>query len=375
MKTALIIGGGFAGCASSHVLALQGGWDVTLVEKASFLGAGNRTQWYGGHPYTFGPRHFLTQNEEVFEFLNKYCPLRRCQDHVFLSYVETDGNFYNYPIHVDDIPRMPESEQIFTEIKNAKQTQGAAQAKNLEEYWIASVGQTLYDKFIDSYSKKMWQVEDNRLIDDFGWSPKGVALKEGSKEAWDIAISAYPYASDGYDQYFELSTVETRVLLKTTIEHYDLPNKTVIINGERKSFDIIINTIAPDTVMNCVYGELPFIGREFHKFVLPVQFAFPENVYFLYYTGSEKLTRLVEYKKFTRQKYDEQSTIIGLEIPVVDGGKHYPFPLKSEINKAKKYLNDMPEGMFSIGRAGRYENGYDIDNCVEDALEIANKLK
>ena len=47
MKKALIIGGGFAGCASAHVLALQGGWDVMLVERGPFLGAGVRTQWYG----------------------------------------------------------------------------------------------------------------------------------------------------------------------------------------------------------------------------------------------------------------------------------------------------------------------------------------
>ena len=151
-----------------------------------------RTQWYGGHPYTFGPRHFLTQNEDVFEFLNRYCPLRRCPDHVFLSYVESDGNFYNYPIHVDDIPQMPESKQIYAEIKEAKQTQGAANAKNLEDYWISSVGATLYEKFIQNYSKKMWQVEDNRLIDDFAWSPKGVALKDGSREAWDMPYQHTP---------------------------------------------------------------------------------------------------------------------------------------------------------------------------------------
>ena len=36
-KTALIIGGGFAGCSTAHQLALQGGWDVTLIEKSSFL--------------------------------------------------------------------------------------------------------------------------------------------------------------------------------------------------------------------------------------------------------------------------------------------------------------------------------------------------
>ena len=48
MKKALIIGGGFAGCAASHQLALKGGWEVTIIEKLSYLGAGVRTSWYRG---------------------------------------------------------------------------------------------------------------------------------------------------------------------------------------------------------------------------------------------------------------------------------------------------------------------------------------
>jgi UDP-galactopyranose mutase len=374
MKKALIIGGGFAGCASAHVLGLKGGWDVTLIEKGPHLGAGVKTQWYGGHPYTFGPRHFLTQDEKAFEFLNNYCPLRRCQDHIFLSYVESDGNFYNYPIHVDDIGKMPESGTIKSELEDAKRLNMASSAKNLEEYWMASVGKTLYEKFIDNYSKKMWQVDDNKQIDDFGWSPKGVALKEGPKEAWDVAISAYPFARNGYDDYFELSTLESNNYLNTTIDKYDLVNKTVWIEGVKSNYDIIINTISPDLVMNNIYGELPYLGREFHKFVLPVKFAFPENVYFLYYTGNEKLTRLVEYKKFTKQKYDEESTLIGLEIPANNGRKDYPLPFKSEINRAKKYFSDMPDNVFSIGRAGKYKYGYDIDDCVIDALNIGENI-
>jgi len=251
---------------------------------------------------------------------------------------------------------------------------GAKAAKNLEDYWISSVGKSLYEKFINSYSKKMWQVDDNKIIDDFAWSPKGVALKEGKREAWDVAISAYPYAKNGYDDYFNLSTQDTDVRLNCSIESYDICNKSIKIEGKKYNFDIIISTISPDIIMNKVYGELPYIGREFHKFVLPTKFAFPENVYFVYYTGGEKFTRIVEYKKFTRQKYDDDSTILGLEIPVIDGGKHYPVPIKSEIDKAKKYFADMPEGVFSIGRAGKYEYGYDIDNCIESALEIGKNL-
>ena len=94
MCEVLIIGGGFAGCAAAHQLSLlKKKYNVTLVERSSFLGAGNKTQYFGGHPYTFGPRHFLTQDEEVFEFLNSYLPIRRCPEHEFITYVSKDSNF------------------------------------------------------------------------------------------------------------------------------------------------------------------------------------------------------------------------------------------------------------------------------------------
>ena len=374
MKTALVIGGGFAGCATTHMLTMQTGWDITLIEQNAYLGAGVRTQWYGKHPYTYGPRHFLTQNEEVFLFLNKYCPMRRCSEHIFQSYVETDDNFYNYPIHVSDIARMPERATIEQELAQAKVVHGAIDAKNLEEFWIASVGNTLYDKFISSYSKKMWMVEDNRTIDDFAWSPKGVTLKEGPKEAWDTAISAYPYAPDGYNDYFRLATTDAKVMLNTTIDHYDIVNKTVVIAGEKKQFDIIVNTISPDILMDSIYGELLFIGRDFHKMVLPIAHAFPENVYFLYYVGDEQFTRLVEYKQFTRQNWDKPTTLIGMEIPSKNG-KDYPLPFKSEIEKAEKYFALFPDGVFSIGRAGSYKYAVDIDDCIEQAMGVADKVK
>lgn len=374
MKSALIIGGGFAGCAAAHLLGRQGGWDVTLVETAPVLGGGCKTLWYGGHPYTFGPRHFLTQNEAVFAYLNEHCPLRRCNEHIFLTYVHQDDQFYNYPIHVGDVARMPEAGTIRAELDNAKRLQGAANAKNLEDFWIASVGRTLYDKFINTYSQKMWMVEDNRTIDDFAWSPKGVALKDGPREAWDTAISAYPHAANGYDDYFAIATRDAKVLLNTRIEAYDLPNKTVTLGGEKRRYDVIVNTASPDLVMNNAFGELRYIGRDFFPFVLPIKHAFPENVYFLYYAGAERFTRIVEYKQFTRQRYDDDSTILGIEFPSLNG-RYYPVPFKSEMARAQKYFDAMPEGVFSIGRAGSYQYRVDADDCIEQAMDVAQKVK
>ncbi len=265
---------------------------------------------------------------------------------------------------------MPESEQIQHELGQTN-LDDVANAKNLEEYWKASVGTTLYDKFINEYSKKMWQIEDNKLLDDFSWSPKGVALKEGTRQAWDTAISCYPYALDGYNSYFKIATESTKVFLNTRISHFDIPNKEVVFNDEKHSYDVIINTISPDTLFDECYGSLPYVGRDMHMFVLPIEYAFPDQTYFLYYAGKEKFTRLVEYKRFTQ--YKSPHTLIGMEIPSANG-KHYPLPFKSEYERANKYLDLLPENVFSIGRAGSYQYRIDIDDCIEQAMNVAKKL-
>jgi hypothetical protein len=93
--------------------------------------------------------------------MNAICPLRSCADHQFITYVERDNAFYNYPIHEDDIARMPDYDKI---ARQCDQAIGVTEARNLEEYWIGSVGRTLYEKFIDKYNKKMWLVNDNRRL-------------------------------------------------------------------------------------------------------------------------------------------------------------------------------------------------------------------
>jgi len=393
MKKVLIIGGGFAGCASAHQLALQGGWDVTLVEAAPFLGAGVKTRYCGGHPYTFGPRHFLTPKEHIFHYLNTYCPLRRCADHQFLTYVQADAAFYGYPIHRDDLPRMPDFGRIQEEFGaitrdalgrltkeeitglNAgaiMKLNNAGQAKDFEEYWILSIGETLYRKFIDQYSRKMWLIDSNRKIDDFTWSPKGVTIKDGPRAAWDTAISAYPIAHNGYDDYFSIATAGAKVHVATRIERYDIPAKTVVLNGEKRKFDIIVNTISPDLLFEKCHGELPYVGRDLIPIVLPIEFALPESVYFCYYAGPEKFTRIVEYKKFTLHK--APTTLITVEIPT-NTSKYYPMPFESEKTKAKKYFALMPDGVFSIGRAGSYLYNVDIDDTIDQAMTVSAKLK
>jgi UDP-galactopyranose mutase len=369
-KTALIIGGGPAGCAASHQLTLLGGWDITLTEQGPYLGAGARTFFHGGHPYTFGPRHFLTQNEKVYNYLNSYLLLRGCANHEFWTYVEQDQNFYNFPIHTDDIERMPDCFHIKYELECEGYDHPPI---NLEEYWRNSVGSTLYNKFIRKYSKKMWGVEATEL-DTFSWSPKGVTLKSGPRAAWDNAISAYPYDYEGYNTWFDIATAGASVLLNTKTRVYDLLQRRVWIGNNIgfNTFDIIISTISPDIPFGPLYGALPYIGRDFHKIVLPVEFALPENVYFMYNAGDEAWTRTTEFKKFTQHKSDQ--TLLGIEIPSKNG-KYYPMPIKKWQRLAEQYFQTMGPGVFCMGRSGCYRYGLDIAACIEQAMELVEILK
>ena len=47
---------------------------------------------------------------------------------------------------------------------------------------------------------------------------------------------------------FPIATKDVKVLLNTEIKEYDIKNKSVKINNEKISFDIIVNTLPPDII-------------------------------------------------------------------------------------------------------------------------------
>jgi UDP-galactopyranose mutase len=385
MKKALVIGGGFGGCTAVHELKRLG-WHVTLAEPASRLGGGVRTKFYSGHPCTLGPRHFLTHNVRVFEYLADYLELRLCKEHKFISFVDDDSQFYSYPIHYDDLPRMPEHKAILSEVssleaefrdKQFRLTTGSNslqnKAKNYEDFWERSVGPTLYRKFIKEYTKKMWMVDDNKCIDDFTWSPKGVAIKRGPKEGWDTALSAYPMHKDGYNRFFDTAESICDNRIKAPIDKIIPGTLRAEALGNEQVFDIIINTAPIDELLDIGQPKLRYIGRRVEYLVLPCEYALPKDVYFAYYTGKERYTRVVEYKKFTR--HPSPNTLISLEYPEEGAGKYYPMPTSEWRGIHSFYAGACHGMMFNVGRIARYNYRYDIDDVIEQVLSVVDSLE
>jgi len=368
MKRAVVVGGGFAGCTIGYMLK-QKGFEVTIVEASDVLGGGCRTYFYHGHPYTDGPHHLLINVNEmhVWDYFSKFLALRKLS-HFSLTYVEPDNRFYTYPIHMDEIGEMPDSDKVNNQLANRGDVSKSA---NFEEYWVNSVGKSLYDKFINNYSKKMWQLDDNKVIDEYSFSPKGVAIKSGSKECFEgQKIIAYPVELDGYNSYFEKCVAGCEVIHNAHVKKFDLRKRRVQVNNSWINADIIVSSASIDEVFDYKYGELKYIGRDFLKIILPIERVTPEPYYYLYYAGDEPYTRIIEYKLLTG--YKSPDTLLVVETPSFSN-KLYPYLIKSEIAKAHKYLSELPDNVYSIGRLGKYK--YDnMDIIVKDCLDLIKRI-
>ena len=115
MKKAIVIGAGFTGCMFAMMLK-EKNWSVKVFDKSNLTGGGVRTFYHGGHPFTYGPRHFIGPESSIkaFEFLDKIVPMRHLKK-MNLSYQQKDDFFANYPIFEEDLKKLSDSEQIFNE--------------------------------------------------------------------------------------------------------------------------------------------------------------------------------------------------------------------------------------------------------------------
>jgi UDP-galactopyranose mutase len=351
---ALVLGGGFAGCTVAHLLHREG-WQVDLVEREGYLGGGCRTFFYGGHPYTNGPRVYYGYSQKVFDWLHGIVPIRRFPFEL-RTYVESDRRFYTYPIHELDLPTMPDADKIGYELMARDTTTPPV---DFEDYWIKRVGRTLYDKFVNGYSKKMWMIDNNRIFDIFKWSAKDKPIETGTREAYKGSFIGYPVAHDGYNSYFERMTEGVNVV-------YRYPGGY----ENTQDYDHIISTIPIDELCGHKFGELPYVGRDFSVFILPTRQVFPGDVRFCHYAGTEPWTRITEFKKITY--HESEDTLLVAEKPS-KSNKLYPYLTKANMVLVEKYLASLPENVHSIGRLGTYKYST-IEQTIVQAFQCAAKL-
>lgn len=352
MKKALIVGGGVAGSSLAYFLKLKN-YEVTILDKNSKPGGLARTCYYAGHPYEFGPHIWfwpggpedpvnkvvadLTDNELYYI------------DRKLFSYIEKDRSTYRYPVHFSDIPKMPDKEEIFSQLKQNRDEEWKLKPENLPvignctfaEYFSGAIGINLYSKFMENYTHKMWNVPGNELQTSMVWADRfhhAYTKKDGRTglEGYDplkfedhtlgkgIKFQIYP--KNGWNTVWDKMVEGTKYIRDSIAKLVEEKQPYILTQSGEKyyfnQYDHVFNTIDIDRL----YGEdkLPYTGRMMVPLLLPnLERAFPDKAESLHFSGAEFQTRVTEMKTIT--KYESPDTLILIEIPVLPGSFNF-FP-------------------------------------------------
>jgi len=182
---------------------------------------------------------------------------------------------------------------------------------------------------------------------------------------------AYPNSSALFDDYFRAATRTATVLLGTQPERIDLDSKSIWLEGQALSFDVIVNSDPIDDLFGQCYGPLAFLGCEQSSLVLPVPQVYPEGVHCSYHPGESGALRVTEFRKFTSAP--GEGSLLGVE-QLQLGGRQHALPIAAEQRRAQRYLSELPSGVFSIGPLGRYQPDRGPGSEVGEALACAQRL-
>jgi len=354
-KKILILGGGVAGATLAYCLKKKK-YEVFIIEKTDGMGGLSRTYKYAGHPYEFGPHIWFWNDEEVNNIIkdltdNELFFIER----KLFSFVKNDNKKYRYPIHFSSIEEMTEKNQIYRELKKNRNKDWKLKNENMpklgectfEEYFKSAIGNTLYKKFMENYTWKMWNIPGNELQTSMMWADilnhktkklSGYDPLKFEDFTLGKGIKFQVYPKKGWSSVWNKMTEKANIIHDEIIKIDDSDKNNPVIktksgkNYHFKDYYCVINTLDVDQL----WGEdiLPYTGRMIIPLLIPeLERAFPEGAESIHFPGEEFQTRTTEMKTITRHKSDD--TLILIEIPINSTIREDAFP-ENVINYAKK---------------------------------------
>jgi UDP-galactopyranose mutase len=359
----LIVGAGWFGSTFAR-LATDAGKKCLIIDKRNHIAGNAYTQkLYGIDVHVYGPHMFHTNNERIWEFVNKFSE--------FIPYKHTpvafgaDHNLYPLPFTMNTFHRIwgiSDPEEAKAKIDSQKPTLNG-KPKNLEEQAIQMVGTDLYELLIKEYTAKQWNTDPKNL-------PASIIRRLPVRFDWetnyfgDDRFCGVP--KNGYTELFEhlLKGVD----IKLNVDYHD--------HSELKTIaDVTIYTGGIDRFYDYCFGELEYRSLRFEHEILNMP-DYQSRAIVNYCTKDVSFTRLMEHKHFTNAKSDV--TIITKEYPQ-DWNKtvepYYPIASQKNKNLYDKYykLSKMNDRVIFGGRLGEYQY-YDMHQVVGSAMSLAKRI-
>lgn len=358
----LIVGAGLFGAVFANE-AKKHGKKCLVIEKRSHIGGNIYCENVEGITvHKYGAHIFHTNNRRVWDYVNGLCEFNNFINSPVCNY---KGRIYNLPFNMNTFAQMfsvtsPSEAKAVIDSQRAEITD---KPQNLEQQAISLVGREIYEKLIKGYTEKQWGRDCKDL-------PAFIIKRLPVRYTYDNNYFNDRYQGipvNGYNELIEkmLDGAEVQI------------NKDFF--SDREYFlslaEKCVFTGPIDQYYDYKFGSLEYRSLRFETQLLREKNF--QGVAVMNFSEREvPYTRIIEHKHFSNNSNSEK-TVITKEYPKMwNMGDEPYYPLNDERNNAlyRQYevLVEAEENVIFGGRLGLYRY-YDMDKCVEKALEICDK--
>lgn len=361
----LIVGAGISGATCARVLT-DSGMRCLVIDRRSHIAGNVYTKYVEGiEVHQYGPHIFHTDNERVWEFVQRFAEFNHF---VYSPIANYKGQLYNLPFNMNTFHQLwgvntPAEAQAI--IEKQKKESGIREPQNLEEQAIKLVGLDIYEKLIKGYTEKQWGRPCTAL-------PDFIIKRLPVRFVYDNNYFNHPHQGipkSGYTAMVEkmLEGIDVRLSVDFLRDRDALLEQT----------EHVIYTGPVDEYYDYELGTLEYRSLRFETEVLNVPNY--QGVAGVNYTDSETpYTRIVEHKHFRFMEGNPEKTVITKEYPAEwHKGEESYYPVNDARNEVlyKKYAEkaSKDDKVIFAGRLGTYKY-YDMDKALAAALELTDKL-
>lgn len=360
----IVVGCGLSGVVIAERFSLLQNKKVLVIDKRDHIG-GNCYDYHDEETNIlmnkYGAHLFHTNNEEVFEYINKYGNWSPWE-HKVLGLI--DGKHLPIPPNITtvnkifnlDIKTEEEMNKWLSEnqVKYDKITNGEEMAKS-------RVGEVLYDKIFKHYTFKQWKKYPEDLAPE-------VLARIPVRNSLDDRYFSDKYQvlpEKGYTAFFQsiLDKHKHNIDVKLNFDFFD-------IKDQIKKEQIVIYTGPIDSYFaDKGLEKLEYRSIDFHiERQMNIEYYQPYSVV-NYPSADTPYTRCVEYKHFLNQKSEHT---VYVKETTTDTGEPY-YPVLNDRNKElyakyQKMAEEEGENIHFLGRLASYKY-FNMDQAIKNSLD------
>ncbi|WP_163026029.1 UDP-galactopyranose mutase [Chachezhania antarctica] len=358
----LMVGAGLSGAVIGRHLA-EAGYRITVVDARDHVG-GNchtlRDPETGVLVHVYGPHIFHTDDEEVWDYVNRY--------ETFLPYknrvkATTGGAVYSLPVNLHTINQFfgktmrPDEAHAFITEEQADTT--IEDPQTFEEQAMRFVGKDLYEAFFKGYTTKQWGCHPSEL-------PASILKRLPVRFNYDDNYFFHRF--QGMPETGYTAMVE-RILDHPGIE---VKLETTFTRDEAGDYDHVFYSGPLDGWFDYEIGRLGYRTLDFERFTYDGDY---QGCAVMNY-GEEEVpfTRITEHKHFSPWESHEGSVCYREFSRAAEPGDIPYYPIRQV--KEKAMLSDYvklaegTQGVSFVGRLGTYRY-LDMDVTIREALDTA----